>query len=436
MATVSLNKTYQTMDGFGFSQAFGRASDLYNLPSTQRKYALDLLFNTTSGAGMTILRNRIGSGGEGDSIEPNSPGSPDATPQYASLGSDSNQVWVTQQAVQYGVETIYADAWSAPGFMKTNNDQSNGGYLCGVTGETCDSGNWIQAYVNFLVQYVKDYRDLGLNVTHLGFLNEPDYVTSYSSMQSDGYQAADVIKVLHPALQSAGLEDVGITCCDSMGWDDQKTRTQQLISAGVEDMLSRITSHSYSSDPTSPMGASIPVWETENADLSGAWDTNWYYNGSTGEGLTWANKIYSAIEEGGVSAYLYWEGIEVGTTNSCLITIQGTTVVPSGRLWAFGMWSRFVRPGAVKIDILGSTATVKLMAFKNTDGTVTVQILNMGSSEQPVSVGGFRAASVKGYVMDSDHQEIGDITASISGGVARVNAPAYSMVSLVLRGSA
>ena len=80
-ATVSLNKTYQTMDGFGFSQAFGRASDLYNLPSTQRKYALDLLFNTTSGAGMTILRNRIGSGGEGDSIEPNSPGTPDATPQ-------------------------------------------------------------------------------------------------------------------------------------------------------------------------------------------------------------------------------------------------------------------------------------------------------------------------------------------------------------------
>jgi hypothetical protein len=33
--TVNLGTTYQTMNGFGFSQAFGRANDLYNLPTTQ-----------------------------------------------------------------------------------------------------------------------------------------------------------------------------------------------------------------------------------------------------------------------------------------------------------------------------------------------------------------------------------------------------------------
>jgi hypothetical protein len=71
--TVNLDQSYQTMDGFGFSQAFGRASDLYNLEGSLRTYALDLLFNTTTGAGMTILRNRVGSGGTGDSIEPTSP---------------------------------------------------------------------------------------------------------------------------------------------------------------------------------------------------------------------------------------------------------------------------------------------------------------------------------------------------------------------------
>jgi O-glycosyl hydrolase len=69
-------------------------------------------------------------------------------------GSDSNQVWVSQQAVSYGVKTIYADAWSAPSFMKTTNNQAGGGYLCGVSGETCSSGDWRQAYANFLVKYV------------------------------------------------------------------------------------------------------------------------------------------------------------------------------------------------------------------------------------------------------------------------------------------
>ena len=60
--------------------------------------------------------------------------------------------------------------------MKTNGQEINGGYLCGVTGKSCGSGDWKQAYANMLVQYVKYYQQEGINVTHLGFLNEPDYV--------------------------------------------------------------------------------------------------------------------------------------------------------------------------------------------------------------------------------------------------------------------
>ena len=143
--SVNVGTTYQTMDGFGFSQAFGRANDLYNLPSTQRTYALGLLFSTTAGAGFIILRNRIGSGGVGDSIEPVGTASLTASPRYAWDGNDTNQVWASQQAKNYDVTTFYADAWSAPGFMKTNDDGSDGGYLCGVTGETCSTGSWLQA---------------------------------------------------------------------------------------------------------------------------------------------------------------------------------------------------------------------------------------------------------------------------------------------------
>lgn len=132
--SVNIGTTYQTMDGFGFSQAFGRANDLHNLPSTQRSYALDLLFSTTAGADFTILRNRIGSGGVGDSIEPVGPASPTASPTYVWDGNDTNQVWVSHQARNYGVTAFYVDAWSTPGFMETNDDDSDGGYLCGVTG--------------------------------------------------------------------------------------------------------------------------------------------------------------------------------------------------------------------------------------------------------------------------------------------------------------
>lgn len=146
-----------------------------NYPAAQQQTVLDLLFNPTTGAGLTILRVRVGSGGAGDSILPTSPGSPNATPKYVWDGDDSGQVFVAQKAASYGVKTFYADAWSAPGFMKTNGVETNGGYLCGVSGETYSSGDWKQAYANMLVQYIKFYAQSNITITHIGFLNEPEY---------------------------------------------------------------------------------------------------------------------------------------------------------------------------------------------------------------------------------------------------------------------
>jgi len=49
--SVNLGTKYQTIDGFGCSEAFQRANGIVKLAATQQRYALDLLFNTTSGAG-------------------------------------------------------------------------------------------------------------------------------------------------------------------------------------------------------------------------------------------------------------------------------------------------------------------------------------------------------------------------------------------------
>lgn len=129
--TVNLDKTYQKMDGFGFSETFQRANELHRLSPAGQKIALDLLFNTTTGAGFSILRNGIGSSPDSQSdsmgsILPKSPGSPTAKPTYVWDGNDNSQVWLSQQAVSYGVKTFYANAWSAPGYMKTNGNERNG----------------------------------------------------------------------------------------------------------------------------------------------------------------------------------------------------------------------------------------------------------------------------------------------------------------------
>ena len=60
---------------------------------------------------------------------------------------------------------VFADAWSAPAFMKTNDSVDNGGAVCGVPGATCASGDWRQAYANYLTQYATDYAAAGHPLT-------------------------------------------------------------------------------------------------------------------------------------------------------------------------------------------------------------------------------------------------------------------------------
>ncbi|KAI1103808.1 glycoside hydrolase family 30 protein [Jackrogersella minutella] len=426
--TVDLSKTYQTIDGFGCSFAFQRANLITNMSDkTKQRQLLDLLFNTTSGAGLSIIRNGIGSSPDSSSdhmntFAPKDPGGPTVAPQYSWDGKDSGQLWLTQEAYNtYGVRQIYGDAWSAPGYMKSNGNENNGGTLCGVSGTNCRTGDWRQAFADYLVQYVKYYAEAGVPVTRLGFLNEPEFSPGYASMNSNGAQAADFIKVLHATLETANLTaQVGIGCCESEGWGNQVNMVNGIKSAGAEDMLAMVTSHTYT--------GGVPVWLSEQCDLQGAWTSTWFQGGGAGEGLTWANNIYSALVSSNVSGYIYWEGVQWPSpaTNEKMIRVDQQAPYNyevSKRLWAFANWSRFVRPGAVRVASSGGTG-VKSAAFKNVDGSVAVVVISTGTSASAVSiqVTGANATEATGWVTDTSHNcESINVTVAngaISGSVA------------------
>jgi len=180
---VDRNQKFQTIDGFGFCEAFQRAHTIKNLPDAPQKEVLDLLFSQDKGAGFSIVRVGLGSSPNStldhmNSIAPNPPAGLSASSPLAYVWdrNDSNQVWIAQRAMDYGVDMFYADAWSAPGYMKTNGRDDQGGYLCGVTGAVCATGSWIKTYADYLVQYVKFYLSEGIPIRYLGFVNEPNLV--------------------------------------------------------------------------------------------------------------------------------------------------------------------------------------------------------------------------------------------------------------------
>ncbi|KAK4251050.1 hypothetical protein C7999DRAFT_37937 [Corynascus novoguineensis] len=440
--TVTVGTKFQKIDGFGFSQAFGRAREFQQAPSSIQKQALDYLFNISTGAGFSIIRNRIGSGGSGDSILPTDPGSPSSDPAYEWDDDDRGQVWFTEQAVSYGVKTIYADAWSAPGFMKTSGDEATPGYLCGTPGHTCSSGDWRQAYADFLVKYVQLYADAGYEITHLGFLNEPDYEVSYSQMQisDDAAEAVDFIPILNETIQAAGL-NTKVTCCDAVGWGTTINQyVPALVEGGSTKYLDVITSHSYSADATAPItGTSLPKWNTE-AGPSGEFTATWYASGAANEGFTWADKLAVAMVEAELSAYLFWEGFEVQETQSAMHLVdtnpdgEPKTVVTSGIFWAFAMWSRHIRPGAYRIAASGSVSDVITGAFVNADGSVVVIFTNRGSSAQSVrlSFGSEFTPGAADAWVTSNSATFAPTDASLSGGEVTVDVPSKGVVTVKL----
>lgn len=257
-------------------------------------------------------------------------------------------------------------------------------------------------------------------------------------------EVTSFVPTLYNTLSSAGLSTVKIACCDTISWSDAKTVTAALASANsLSPYIGLLTSHMYGGDPNSLVSTTLtnlpPVWQTEAADLNDAWCTTWYSSGGLCEGLTWASKISTGILSANLSAYLYWQGLEVSepqASSYLAAVLDGVTATPSGRLWAFAMWSRFVRPGAVRVSTSGTVSSVAIGAFENTDGSVVGVFTNSGSSAQAVAVSfkGFVPSAASAWLTDNSHA-VNTTTVTLSGGVATVSLPAHSVVTIRLTGT-
>jgi len=445
-ATVTINaaERYQRIAGFGVSEGFGQAKTVMDEPASVQQQVLSLLYSPTRGAGLTILRNEI-SADAAFTIEPKAPSSPNAKPSYltlAEIDQDQGQLWFAKQIrADYGVSDVFADAWSAPGFMKTNDSAIRGGTLCGVPGASCQSGDWRQAYANYLVQYAKDYAAANVPLRYVGPENETTIAPPQDSMIMSPAQSANFMQVLGATLARSGLS-TRAECCASIGWN----YAQQFAAAIETDKqansaTSLFTSHGYFVPLDSPLrGWSKPVWETEWAPFdTGPFDAAWD-DGSQLSGFTWAQNIYTGLTRANLGAFLYLWGANTSTTtitgpNTGLLDVNGNTVATSGRLWAFASYSRFIRPGSVRIGTSTSFPGLDVSAFRNSDGSIAVVVLNTTSSRQVAtfSLRGLSAAQVTPYLTDTSHELSAQAPITITNSAFTATLPPRSLLSYDIR---
>jgi O-glycosyl hydrolase len=437
---ISGGTRYQRIDGFGVSEGFGQAEGIRFAPAKTQAQVLTLLFSTISGAGLTIVRNEIGAG-SGATIEPNAPASPTRAPKYVPLsatGDDQGQLWLAQTIkAKFRVTDIFADAWSPPAFMKTNDSVAHGGALCGVPGAACASGDWRQAYANYLRQYATDYSAAGVPLSYIGPLNEPGWITDYDSTSMTPAQAANFLQYLGPTMKASHLP-TRVECCAAIGWSSAQQYAAAIAAdpkAAADTTL--LTSHGYAGAPaTRPADWKKPSWETEWSTFE-AWDPAWD-DGSDASGFTWAQHIYTGLTGANLSAFLYWWGTANGD-NESLIRLHGTSVTASSRLWAFAGYSRFVRPGAVRLKATAANKNLQVTAFRNSNGSVAIVVLNTAKSAQAASfsVSGIShlGETATPYITDATTHGAAQKRLALAHGSFSMKLPARSLVTFTVPAS-
>jgi len=402
-AAISVDDSvrFQSMDGFGFCEAFQRARIMRGsrglTPANQRA-VLDLLFSPTDGAGLSMLRLGIGSSADDvydhmRSIATADPGGPDVPLTYEWDSDDAGQLWLARRAHEYGVRQFYACAWSCPGFMMSNRSDIGGGVLCGLPGAPQDRGDWRPAYAEYLLEYLRCYRREGIKITHLGFVNEPDlflvkkpHEIPYAAMQMSPDQVVDFAKLLGQAIDRSGIP-VSVVCCDAASWAQQAVYTSAIEhDPDAARAVAVHAGHNYYEAARWRLPTERRVWMSEwEPDVEGnVWRTAWDA-GLREDGMRLAEDIHGALTEANVSAYLYWFGASVGGTRA-LIRLDGQKYNASKRLWALAGFSRFVRPGATRMGAFATDPQLKVSVFLNTDGLTVLNVINTSGREVTASL--------------------------------------------------
>ena len=430
--------TQQTIDGFGYSAAFQRTHRLNLLSDEKKAEAVELLLGE-SGVDPSILR--LGIGGQSidtydvmKSIQPADPGGPDAEPNYQWDGYDNGQVWFAQEAEAAGVEYIYGNAWTAPAYMKTNNSATNGGTLCGVSGTDCASGDWTEAYSDYLVAWADFYQQEGVTIDGLAFGNEVDYTSAYESMRLTPAQSVELIKTFGPIADAGGYD---VVCCESFGWNQGKNYHAAIQEdAEASQWVDVLTAHSYASRSDTPFETEKSLWMSEwAASVAGLteFNPNWDGTPSAGsDGIRMVDHIMDSLTRANVTGYLWWLGVSQGGSGSLMVVdVEADTYTVGARLWGQAAFSRFIRPEAVRFDAVHAVENLKVAAFDNADGTRVVQLLNNGTTPITTDIDLDRQPTA--YLNDQTHSlEAVEGIATTADGKTDLALPARSLVTLVL----
>ncbi len=380
---VDLSGILQKISGFGTSTAWsGNFRDPQNDP--------DMLWSTTSGAGFTLHRIRIG-------------------------GGTTSETTIAKSAVAHGVKV-----WAAPWEVKTSDISGNPPKLINP-----------QDWANTLASFVTTMKNAGVPIYAVSAENEPDSQGLNATTWFTATEMATWVGTyLGPALASTGAKVMAPETMNWYGIGDYLTALQNNADAWKYTEI--VATHEYGGNPQAyPQIAQAgkEFWETEIYDTNN--DSPSSVADGIDSGLRIGKIIHEALTIANMNAWHFWWVWASG--NGGLFNTD--TNVWSKRLWVGGNFSRFIRPGYVRVSTSGTAPSgVLLSAYTNpADGTVVVVAINNNSSatQLPIFVSGAAPCTVTPWVTSASDNLAGKSPITVANARFTASLGAKSVTTFV-----
>jgi glucosylceramidase len=378
-------KTFQTINGFGFALTGGSAQHLAHMDAAKRAALLKELFAVDGkNIGISYLRISIGSSDLNDhvfSYDDLPAGETDPALAKFSLAPDRTELILILKeilAINPKIQ-ILGSPWSPPPWMKTNND-AKGGKL---------QTQYYGAYANYFVKYIQGMKAEGIHIDAITIQNEPLNDKNTPSMLMQAEEQAQFIKdYLGPAFKAAGIRtkiilydhncdvpEYAISILNDPAANPYVDGSGFHLYGGEIGAMSAV--HNVFPQKNLYFTEFMAVEPTESARISIAKPVSGTFIGAlqnwSRNVLLWnlaANSKFEPHTDNGGC------GICQGA-----VTIDGNEVTRNLAYYAMAHFSKFVRPGSVRIAS-SSPATLPNVAFKAPGGKSVLIVVNDGKSPQ------------------------------------------------------
>jgi glucuronoarabinoxylan endo-1,4-beta-xylanase len=310
--------------------------------------------------------------------------------------------------------------------MKSNASCDNGGSLLPAD---------YASYATWQVNYIKSVQTYaGITPYAISVQNEPDQTQPYDSAT---WTAAEIesyiLNNLGPAITAAGLPTL-IMMPESSNPNRLTTYANTCMTTpACASYVGIIADHGYDDSQVSYTTGitNQHLWQTEDGPIGTAAQT---FDPSIATAVnTYAKNIHSDLTLGW-SAWCWWAWAS-GNPGQQLIDAYVTGDV-SKTLWVMGQWSRFVRPGWVRIDSTANPQTgVYITAFKSpSGGSYSIVAVNTNSSatSQTFTFSGFpNATSITPWVTSSTLDLAAQPSVAVEGNSFSFSLPEESVTTFV-----